>query len=91
MIVRLGTHEFDDVLYDSDGDVLYLHKGKPVPAVETLASPEGHAIRLDGDGEIIGITIVNAKWLAERDGAITISVPEQIETSASELAPALVA
>lgn len=91
MIVRLGTHEFDDVVYDADGDVLYLHRGKPVPAAETLATPEGHAVRLDEAGEIIGITIVNAKWLAERDGGITISVPEHIETSASDLAPALVA
>lgn len=90
MSIRLGPHEFDDVVYDADGDVLYLHKGAPVPAAETVASPEGHAVRLDEAGEIIGITIVNAKWLAERDGGITISVPERIETTASELAPALV-
>lgn len=91
MIIRLGTHEFDDVVYDAEGDVLYLHKGKPAPAGETLATPEGHAVRLNDAGEIIGITIVNAKWLAERDGGITISVPEHIETSASDLAPALAA
>ena len=91
MIIRLGNHEFDDVLYDADGDVLYLHRGKPVPSAKTLATPEGHAVRLGEAGEIIGITLVNAKWLTERDGRITISVPEHIETSASELAPALVA
>lgn len=91
MIIRLGAHEFDDVVYDAEGDVLYLHRGKPVPAAETLATPEGHAVRLDETGEIIGITIVNAKWLAERDGGITISTPEHIQTSASDLAPALVA
>lgn len=91
MIVRLGEHEFDDVVYDSSGDVLYLHKGKPVPAAKTLATPEGHAVRLGDAGEVIGITIVNAKWLMERDGQITIGIPERIETSASELAPALVA
>jgi uncharacterized protein YuzE len=90
MIIRLGTYEFDDVVYDADGDVLYLHRGKPIPAAETLATPEGHAVRLDKTGAIIGITIVNAKWLAERDGGITISAPEHIETSARDLAPALV-
>lgn len=91
MIIRLGDHEFDDIVYDADGDVLYLHRGEPVPAAETFATPEGHAVRLNAAGEIIGITIVNAKWLTERDGQITISVPERIETSASELAPALIA
>lgn len=90
MTISVGRHEFDDVVYDPKGDVLYLHKGVPVPAAKTLATPEGHAVMLDDIDTIIGITIVNAKWLVERDGQITISVPEHIETSASELAPALV-
>lgn len=91
MTIRMGRHEFDDVVYDADGDVLYLHKGKPVPATRTEATPEGHAVMFDDLGEIIGITVVNAKWLAERDGQITISMPEHIETPASDLAPVLVA
>ncbi len=89
MTIRMGSHEFDDVVYDAVGDVLYMHKGKPAPAAETLASPEGHAVMLDKAGEIIGITIVNAKWLAERDGHIMVSIPERLETSASDLALAL--
>jgi uncharacterized protein YuzE len=89
MTVRMGSHEFDDVVYDAVGDVLYMHKGMPVPAVETLPTPEGHAVMLDDKGKIIGITIVNAKWLAERDDQITISIPERLETSASDLAAAL--
>jgi hypothetical protein len=38
---------------------------------------------------VIGITIVDAKWLLERDGKIGITVPEVIETSADDLAPVL--
>lgn len=91
MRIRVGGHEFDDVAYDADGDVLYLHRGSPVPADETLATPEGHAVMLDGAGQIVGVTIVNAKWLIERDGQVTISVPELIEAPASDLAPALAA
>ncbi len=97
MIVRLGSEEFDDVVYDAVGDVLYMHKGKPVAAGETFPSPEGHAVRLNDAGEIIGITVVNAKWLAERDGQITVTIPasasppSRLETSAADLAPALVA
>lgn len=98
MTIRLGNIEFDHVVYDADGDVLYLSRGKPAPAKETLASAEGHAVRLNGAGEIIGITVVGAKWWAERDGRVTVSIPESIttppgrlETSAEDLAPALVA
>ena len=43
----------------------------------------------DADGTEVGITIVNAKWLLERDGKITITAPSRIETNAEELAPAL--
>lgn len=97
MIVRLGDQEFDDVFYDADVDVLYLSRGKPVPAAETLPSEEGHAIRLNDGGEIVGITIIGAKWWAERDGRITVTIPEtarnpgRMETSAEDLAPALAA
>lgn len=97
MTVRMGSHAFDDVVYDAVGDVLYMHKGKPVAAARTLASEEGHAVMLNDAGAIIGITIVNAKWLAERDGRITVTIPEtasrpgRLETSASDLAPALAA
>jgi len=89
MTIRMGKHEFDDVVYDAAGDVLYMHKGKPLAAGETQASPEGHAVRLDKEGEIVGVTIVNARWLAERDGEITISKPERLTASAGDLAAAL--
>jgi len=97
MIVRIGSHTFDDVLFDAERDVLYMHKGKPAPAHETIPSPEGHAVMFDELGEIIGITVVNARWLAERDGRITVTVPEtardpgRIEGSAEDLAAALAA
>jgi len=92
MIVRIGNHEFDDVLFDAERDVLYMHKGKPVPARETIPTLEGHAVMFNEEGEIIGIAIVNAKWLAERDGQITVTIPDtvattdRLEASASELA-----
>lgn len=89
MTIRMGSHEFDDVVYDGVSDVLYMHKGEPVPADETLATPEGHAVMLDAAGQIVGVTVVNAKWLAERDGKIVISKPERLTASAKDLATAL--
>jgi uncharacterized protein YuzE len=55
----------------------------------TFGTPEGHAVKLGESGEVIGITIVNAKWLLERDGKITVTVPNLIETNADDLAAAL--
>lgn len=91
MTVHVGPYEFDHVSYDSDGDVLYLRRGEQQAAADTFGTPEGHAVRLDESGEVIGITIVNAKWLLERDGTITITVPNLIETNADDLAAALAA
>jgi uncharacterized protein YuzE len=91
MTVHVGPYEFDHVSYDSDGDVLYLRRGKQQSAAETFGTPEGHAVRLDDGGEVIGITIVNAKWLLERDGKINVTVPSLIETNTDDLAQALAA
>ncbi len=87
--VHVGPYEFDHVSYDSDGDVLYLRRRERQEAAETFSTPEGHAVRMDENGEVIGITIVNAKWLLERDSKITVTVPSLIETNADDLAEAL--
>lgn len=79
-----------NVSHDNDG-VLYLRRGKRQAAADTFGTPEGHAVRLDADGQVIGITIVNAKWLLERDGNLTITVPSRIETNADEISQALAA
>jgi uncharacterized protein YuzE len=89
--VHVGQYEFDHVSYDADSDVLYLRRGEKQPAADSFGTPEGHAVRLDEDGQVIGITIVNAKWLLQRDGKISITVPSLIETDADELAQALAA
>lgn len=42
----------------------------------------------DADGALVGITIVNARALVDRDGSIRITLPETI--SAADIAPAFV-
>ena len=55
-------------------------------------SPEGHALRFDTDGRLVGLTIVGAKALLERDGHITVTIPaERIDVDATTLAPILAA
>lgn len=67
MTVRVGPYTFDHVLYDARRDVLYLSMGEPQEAADSLVTPEGHVLRYDDQQMLIGITLINAKWLAERD------------------------
>ena len=89
MMIRIGEHRFDDVRYDDVGDVLYLMVGDAEPEARTDATPEGHSVTRDGGGRVIGMTIVNARWLLERDGKISLTVPDLIEMRAEEIEPAL--
>ena len=44
-------------------------------------SPEGHHTRYDATGNLVGITIVNARYLLERDGMITVTLPDRVLTA----------
>jgi uncharacterized protein YuzE len=80
---------FDHADYDPDGDILYLHVGAP-QAGEGEETPEGHVLRFaPGTQRIVGLTIINAKHVVDRDGRLVVTVPETVEASADELAPAL--
>lgn len=89
-MTKVGNHEFDRERYDSDGDVLYLSRGAEQVAASTFATPEGHAVRLDAGGDVIGLTIVNAKWLLDRDGKLVVTIPERVELPRADLDPALI-
>ncbi len=89
MTVILGDLEFDNVLYDGGADVLDLHVGDPTVAVEFDESPEGHALRYDARGHLVGVTIVNARWLLERDEQVTITLPKPIRVDREALAAAI--
>jgi uncharacterized protein YuzE len=91
MTVTIGSLTFDRASYDARGDVLYLHVGDPRPAAESEETPEGHVLRFDADGKVIGLTIINAKWLLERDHAINVTVPEHVAVGPDALAEALAA
>jgi len=89
MTVTIADIEFDHVEYDADADVLYLHVGDPSRAVDYDETPEGHAVRFDRDGELIGLTLVHPKRLLERDGELRVTVPVRNAVSAAYLTPAL--
>ena len=86
--ITIGGLVFDRSSYDAQGDVLYLHVGEPQPAAGAEETSEGHIVRYDATGRVIGLTLVNARWLLDRDGALTVTLP-QARVQATELAPAL--
>ena len=43
MSLTIGTHTFDRVNYDADGDVLYLHKGDALTDADWDETPEATA------------------------------------------------
>jgi uncharacterized protein YuzE len=89
MKITIGQLTFDNASYDAAGDVLYLHVGEPQAAAESEETPEQHVVRFDQDGQVIGLTIINTKWLLDRDGAIAVTLPELQRIDAKELEPAL--
>ena len=87
--VRIGPLVFDHAYYDADGDILYLHVDQPQPG-EGEETPEGHVLRFaPGTQRIVGLTVINARQVLDRDGRLIVTVPETVEATAEDLAPAL--
>ncbi len=89
MTITIGAITFDHVEYDADGDVLYLSVGEPREPDDSYGTAEGHNVRYDELGRVIALTLVNAKWLIERDGEVRVTIPSRV--SAAALAPAIAA
>lgn len=89
MNIDIDGLSFERADYDTDGDVLYLVRGESNGASDAALTPEGHGVRYDADGKVIGVTIVNARWLLDRDGHLTITLPHEVRLDAGDLAGAL--
>jgi hypothetical protein len=79
MSITVASIEFARHHYDDRGDVLYLntesHDGaKPPPYA--YATEEGHGIEYDEERRVTAMTLVNVKWLIERDGELRITWPD---------------
>jgi hypothetical protein len=62
------------------------------PGRSITAVAKGHVLRFEpGTQRIVGLTVINARWLLDRDGRLTITIPETVEASAEDLAAALAA
>lgn len=76
---------FDRVRYDAEADVLYLHVGDPSSATDFDESPEGHHLRFDAEGRLVGITLVGVRKDLEAGDRVTVTLPEPFEIGEIEL------
>jgi hypothetical protein len=60
--------------YEELGDVLYLSTTTDDKSAAAQETPEGHAVRLDADGHITHITVINARRLLDRDGELVATL-----------------
>jgi uncharacterized protein YuzE len=89
--ITIGPLSFDHADYDAENDVLYLHVGEPQGG-EGEETPEGHIIRYAPDtSRVVGLTVLGARRILQRDGRLGITVPGMVEKTAEDLAPALAA
>jgi uncharacterized protein YuzE len=89
--IKIGPLLFDHVDYDAEHDILYLHVGEPQRG-EGEETPEGHVVRYAPDSDrIVGLTMLGPRRLLAHDDRIVVSIPEEVETTADDLAPALAA
>jgi YD repeat-containing protein len=89
MSVTIAGTTFEHHHYDQRADVLYLsvahYEGPPASASST---PEGHNIEYDAAGRVVAMTLTNVRWLLDRDGQVTITLPAG-HASSDDLAQAL--
>ena len=89
MTVRIGEVVFDHVDYDEEADVLYLHVGDPSSAVGFDESPEGHALRFDAAGRLVGVTIVGARRALDSGQDLSVTVPSRVEIDSGQVEAAI--
>lgn len=89
MTTTIGGIEFDNVDYDAGADVLRLHIGDPATAVDFDETPEGHALRFDDAGRIVGLTLVQPRHHLETQGQVKVTLPDPHTLVSRELEPLL--
>lgn len=74
--VHIAEHEFDYVDWDEESDVLYLSKGAPREVAQLHASPEGHHLRIDDNGDLQAVTLVGVRGILAHQGRAPVSMPD---------------
>ncbi len=87
--IILGAFRFDQSSYGAAGGIPYLNRGEPQEATESVETVDGHVLRIDSDGRVVGITILNPRGLIEQGRSTNLAIPiddEKITTLLREVA-----
>lgn len=71
----MGGATFDRVAWDRGHDVIYLRAAADVSGARVSDSLEGHRVRLDEGGRIVGLTLVGVGDRLRSGHAIVVTVP----------------
>ena len=72
--LRIDDVVFDRYHYYEVADALCFHTGPTEWAVDFDETAEDHHLRFGAEGELLSLTILNARWLLDRDGAIDVTL-----------------
>lgn len=69
--------ELDNATYDAETDTAYYFRGgQPAEAAYSVETPEGHILRYSPTDELVGMTLLCARAIYERDGGnIRVTIP----------------
>jgi hypothetical protein len=74
--VVIGGIAFDSCHYDEVADTLCFHIGPTAWAIDFDETVEDHHLRFGAEGQLLSLTILNARWLLDRNGAIDVTLRE---------------
>ncbi len=72
--VQIDDVAFDRYHYDEVADTLCFHAGPTAWAVDFDETAEEHLMRFGVSGDLLSLTILNARWHLDRDGAIDVTL-----------------
>lgn len=61
------------------------HVGNPSSAIGFDESPEGHHVRFDARGRLVGITMVGVRHQLESGRRLVVALPERVEIDPADL------
>lgn len=67
---------FDRYHYDEVAGTLCFHTGPTAWAADFDETVEDHHLRFDANGELLSLSILNARSVLDRDGAIDVTLQE---------------
>ncbi|MGH9071928.1 MAG: DUF2283 domain-containing protein [Acidimicrobiales bacterium] len=92
--LKLGDTAFNLAAYDAGADALYLRVAADTSSAEVSQSPEGHTLRFDERGRLVGLTLMGVASSRRRGELAQVTVrrqggDERIDVDPEALASAL--